>query len=187
MDGNEGLTINDVDPGMASYPRLPWKVKAFLARSALDWGLIGADSWQMYWMPTIIQPSFNSGEWAPHLLRPRGPWQKFGRARRHPEFLLSITVVGPRTRVGNEVPSKGDIKPCSADQDDSLSSSSFVLGFALEFGDEYVRFYQNGAPVLETGLNITGATKGKSLRPHSYQTPTPPGTWIGYTSPGSPG
>ncbi len=37
--------------------------------------------------------------------------------------------------------------------------ASFSVNYVLEFGDFYIRFYNNGAPVLETGLNITGVTQ----------------------------
>lgn len=107
-------------------------------------------------MPTIIQPSFNSGEWAPHLYG-RVDIAKF---RQGAKLLRNFFVDyrgGASTRVGTKYLLKGykDTLPIRM----IPFQSSFTLGFALEFGDEYVRFYQNGAPVLETGLNITGATK----------------------------
>lgn len=37
--------------------------------------------------------------------------------------------------------------------------ASFTVNYALEFGDFYIRFYNNGAPVVETGFAISGATQ----------------------------
>lgn len=37
--------------------------------------------------------------------------------------------------------------------------ASFTVTYMLEFGDGYIRFYTNGAPVLEAPLNITAATQ----------------------------
>lgn len=36
--------------------------------------------------------------------------------------------------------------------------ASFTVGYELEFGDHYIRFYYNGAPVLETGFAIQAIT-----------------------------
>lgn len=107
-------------------------------------------------MPQVIQPSFNSGEWAPTLYA-RVDLAKF---RSGAQLLRNFFVDyrgGASTRVGTKYSLKGykDTLPIRM----IPFQSSFTLGFALEFGDEYVRFHQNGSPVLETGLNITGATK----------------------------
>ncbi len=107
-------------------------------------------------MPQIIQPSFNSGEWAPHLYG-RVDLAKF---RQGAKLLRNFFVDyrgGASTRVGTQYLLRGykDTFPIRM----IPFQSSFVLGFALEFGQNYVRFYQNGAPVLETGLNITGASQ----------------------------
>ncbi len=107
-------------------------------------------------MPTIIQPSFNSGEWSPHLYG-RVDLSKF---RQGAKLLRNFFVDyrgGASTRVGTKYLLKG-YKDTHAIRMIPFQSS-FTLGFALEFGEDYVRFYQNGAPVLETGLNITGATQ----------------------------
>ncbi len=107
-------------------------------------------------MPQIIQPSFNSGEWAPHLYG-RVDLAKF---RQGAKLLRNFFVDyrgGASTRGGTKYILKG-YKDTHAIRMIPFQSS-FELGFALEFGELYVRFYQNGAPVLETALNITGATQ----------------------------
>lgn len=107
-------------------------------------------------MTIIIQPSFNSGEWAPHLYA-RVDLQKF---RQGAKLLRNFFVDyrgGASTRVGTKYLLRG-YKDSTAIRMIPFQSS-FTLGFALEFGDDYVRFYQNGSPIVEAGLNITGATK----------------------------
>jgi len=37
--------------------------------------------------------------------------------------------------------------------------ASFTVNYALEFGDFYIRFYNNGAPVVENGFAISAATQ----------------------------
>lgn len=37
--------------------------------------------------------------------------------------------------------------------------ASFGIKYAMEFGQQYIRFFVNGLPVLESGLSITGATQ----------------------------
>lgn len=37
--------------------------------------------------------------------------------------------------------------------------ASFTVGYVLEFGDLYIRFFNNGSAVLETAVAITGITK----------------------------
>lgn len=37
--------------------------------------------------------------------------------------------------------------------------ASTGVGYVLEFGQSYIRFFANGSPIVETGIAITGATK----------------------------
>lgn len=105
--------------------------------------------------PTI-QCSFNSGEWAPHLYA-RTDLEKYhsGAALLH-NFFVDYRG-GASTRSGS--------KYCLRGYKDGTAirlipfQAAISVGYALEFGASYIRFYANGAPVLETGLNITGATK----------------------------
>ncbi len=107
-------------------------------------------------MPQIIQPSFNSGEWAPHLYG-RVDIAKFKQGAKLLRNFFVDYRGGASTRVGTKYLLRGykDTHPIRM----IPFQSSFILGFALEFGEFYTRFYQNGAPVLETGLNITGASQ----------------------------
>lgn len=40
---------------------------------------------------------------------------------------------------------------------------SINQGFCLEFGNQYVRFFSGGAPIVETAIAITGATRAANL------------------------
>lgn len=103
-----------------------------------------------------IQASFNSGEWSPKLFsRVDLAKYKSGAA------LLQNWFVdyrgGASTRTGTKY-----ILQCykSATAVRLLPfQASFTVGYVLEFGDHYVRFFFNGAPVLETAVAITGATQ----------------------------
>jgi len=103
-----------------------------------------------------IQASFNSGEWSPKLYsRVDLAKYKSGAA-----LLLNWFVDyrgGASTRTGTKY-----ILQCykSATAVRLLPfQASFTVGYVLEFGDRYVRFFFNGAPVLESSIAITGATQ----------------------------
>lgn len=104
----------------------------------------------------IIQASFNAGEWSPKLYA-RVDLAKY----RSGAALLQNFFVdyrgGASTRPGTRY-----IIQCrnSAANVRLLTfQASFSVGYVLEFGNQYVRFIFNGAPVLETATTITGATK----------------------------
>ena len=56
--------------------------------------------------------------------------------------------------------------------------ASFTVGYVLEFGDGYIRFYYRGSPIIETGIAITAATKANpcvlTIPGHTYSI----GEWI---------
>ena len=56
--------------------------------------------------------------------------------------------------------------------------ASFTVGYVLEFGDGYIRFYYRGSPIIETGVAITAATKANpcvlTIPGHTYSV----GEWI---------
>lgn len=104
----------------------------------------------------VIQPSFNSGEWAPHLYG-RVDLEKFHSGAALLRNFFVDYRGGASTRVGTKYIIRG-YKDSSTIRMIPFQSS-FSLGFAMEFGHRYIRFYQEGAPVLEAPIAITGATK----------------------------
>lgn len=108
-------------------------------------------------MTAAVQASFNSGEWSPKLYG-RVDLVKF----RSGAALLKNWFVdyrgGASTRPGTRY-----ILQCfkSATAVRLIPfQASFSVGYVLEFGDQYIRFFFNGAPVLETATSITAAVAG---------------------------
>lgn len=111
----------------------------------------------------VIQTSFNSGEWAPALYS-RVDLQKYHSGA---ALLLNWFVDyrgGATTRPGTRF-----INRClgSATQVRLIPfQASFTVSYILEFGQSpvtgagYIRFYQNGAAILENATSITVATAG---------------------------
>lgn len=102
-----------------------------------------------------IQTSFNSGEWSPNL-NARVDIAKYrGGAALLRNFFVDYRG-GASTRAGTKY-----IQQTYKSSTTRLIpfQASFTVSYVLEFGDLYVRFYNNGAPVLETSLVITGATQ----------------------------
>jgi hypothetical protein len=103
-----------------------------------------------------IQASFNAGEWSPKLYaRVDLAKYKSGAALLN-NFFVDYRG-GASTRTGTKY-----ILQCR----NSASAvrligfqASFTVGYILEFGDLYVRFYNNGAPVLEAAVAITGVSQ----------------------------
>lgn len=104
----------------------------------------------------FIQCSFNSGEWAPNLWA-RVDLDKYRSGAAVLENFFVDYRGGATTRSGSKYILKG-FKDTQAIRLIPFQAAIDV-GFALEFGDEYVRFHANGAPVLESTINITAATK----------------------------
>jgi len=103
--------------------------------------------------PTI-KTSFASGEWAPKL-RSRVDVQKYhAGAALLRNFFVDYSGGGASTRQGTMF-----VNQC-------LSAGARLVGFqpsttisyVLEFGQNYIRFYSNGAPILEVATTISGAT-----------------------------
>lgn len=110
-------------------------------------------------MTSIIQASFNSGEWSPKL---------YGRVdltkyRSGAALLLNFFVDyrgGASTRPGTKY-----ILQCykSATAVRLITfQASVSVGYVLEFGDQYIRFFFGGVPVLEVAKTITAAIAGPS-------------------------
>ncbi len=105
--------------------------------------------------PPFIQASFNSGEWAPHLLA-RTDLEKYHSGA----ALLENFFVDYRGGAS----SRGSTKYVLKGFKDTLPirlipfQAAIDVAYILEFGDQYIRFHRNGAPVLEAGLMVTGVT-----------------------------
>lgn len=103
----------------------------------------------------VIQTSFNSGEWSPSLYAQVNLKQYHSGAA-----LLRNFFVDPRggatTRPGTKYiatcKSGSSVRPIPF-------QASFTVSYILEFGGAYVRFFNNGAPVLEAGKTITAITQ----------------------------
>lgn len=107
-------------------------------------------------MVGYIQTSFNSGEWSP-TLNARTDLAKYKSGAALLENYFVDYRGGASTRAGTRY-----VLQC-LDSDNPVRviafQATFNLGYVLEFGESYIRFYVDGAPVLETAKNITGATK----------------------------
>ena len=106
---------------------------------------------------TIIQSSFNSGEWSPKLFA-RVDLAKY---RSGAALLLNWFVdyrggasTRPGTKYINQCYKSGTAVRLIPFQ------ASFNIGYVLEFGANYIRFFFQGAPVLETATSITAAASG---------------------------
>lgn len=105
--------------------------------------------------PTI-QCSFNSGEWAPTLFA-RVDLEKYKSGA----ALLRNFFVDYRGGASTRTGTKYILRSLNGANPPRLIpfQASFNIGYVLEFGNGYIRFYNNGAPVLEDGLAITGITQ----------------------------
>lgn len=108
--------------------------------------------------PTI-QTSFNSGEWAP-ALNARVDLQKYQQGA----ALLRNFFVDYR----GGATARGGTKYILKTRSDSTVrlinfQASLGVGYVLEFGEGYVRFYADGAPILEPAIAITAATQANPL------------------------
>src|SRR6185437_14634782 len=105
--------------------------------------------------PTI-QYSFNSGEWAPQLYGRVDIEKYHSGAALLRNFFVDYRG-GASTRTGTQY----IIRALFDNQIVRLIpfQATISAGYVLVFGDRYIRFIANGAPVLENAINITGATK----------------------------
>lgn len=104
----------------------------------------------------VIQHSFNSGELAPAL------WARTDLTSYHKASALLRNYYVDYRGGASSRPGTKYILQCynSANPVRLIPfQASFSVGYILEFGEQYIRFYTNGGPVLESALTITGATK----------------------------
>ncbi len=122
----------------------------------------------------VIQTSFNSGEWSPSLYAQVNLKQYHSGATLLRNFFVD-TRGGATTRPGTKYiatcKSNGVVRPIPF-------QASFTVSYLLEFGQGYVRFFNNGAPVLEAGKTITAITQANpgviTSTAHGYSN----GDWI---------
>src|SRR5215472_9527474 len=104
----------------------------------------------------VIQTSFNAGEWAP-ALNARVDVQKYhsGAALLRNFFVDyrggATTRPGSRYILPTRLTSATRLIPFQA---------SFTVTYILEFGNGYIRFFNNGAPVLEATTTISSISGG---------------------------
>lgn len=106
---------------------------------------------------SVIQASFNSGEWSPKLFG-RVDLQKYRSGAALLENFFVDYRGGASTKPGSRY-----ILQCykSATAVRLIPfQASFDVGYVLEFGDGYIRFFFDGAPVLEAAKTITAAASG---------------------------
>lgn len=105
---------------------------------------------------STIQYSFNKGEWSPRLAA-RVDLAGYNSGAELLENFFVDYRGGATIRPGS--------KYCLQAYDSANPvrlipfQASTAVGYILEFGEYYLRFYYNGAPVLESSINITGVTK----------------------------
>lgn len=101
---------------------------------------------------SAIKTSFASGEWAPKL-RSRVDIQKYhAGAALLRNFFVDYSGGGASTRQGTKF-----VNQCRANGSRLLPfQPSTSLSYVLEFGQNYIRFHSNGAPIVEAA--VTGGT-----------------------------
>lgn len=102
----------------------------------------------------VIQTSFNAGEWAP-ALNARVDLAKYHSGAALLRNFFVDYRGGATTRPGTRYV----LKTRSNNVRLIPFSASFTVTYMLEFGPGYIRFYNNGAPVLEAATTISGATQ----------------------------
>jgi len=104
----------------------------------------------------VIQTAFHAGELAP-ALRARVDLAKYHSGA----ALLENFFVDYRGGVSTRPGTKYILQAYRSGSAVRLITfqASYSVGYVLEFGHNYIRFYNNGSPILESTLNITGATR----------------------------
>src|SRR5882762_11306781 len=123
----------------------------------------------------VMQHSFHAGEWAPAL----GARVDLAKYKSGAALLRNFFVDyrgGASTRAGTKYVLQA-YKSATAVRIIPFSAS-FTVNYVLEFGDGYIRFYFNGAPILEASKAITAITQASpgvfTSVAHGYST----GDWI---------
>src|SRR5277367_4025135 len=95
----------------------------------------------------VIQKSFNSGEWAPQLYS-RVDLQKYHSAAALLENFFVDYRGGASTRTGTQYILQAYKSGLPVRVIPFRASTN--VSYVLEFGDNYIRFYYNKAPILES-------------------------------------
>lgn len=121
------------------------------------------------------QASFNSGEWAPTLFA-RVDMQKY----RSGTALLANFFVDYRGGASTRPGTKYILQAFKSSTAVRLIpfQAAFSIGYVLEFGDFYIRFYFDGAPVLEASTTISGATQANPGVIHDVAHGYSTGDWV---------
>lgn len=104
----------------------------------------------------VIQASFSHGEWAPALYA-RVDVQAYRAACALAQNFFIDYRGGVSTRPGSRYVLQAYKSSTSVRV--ITFQASFNIGYALEFGDRYIRFVFQGNPILETGFAISGITR----------------------------
>jgi hypothetical protein len=119
-----------------------------------------------------IQTSFASGEWAPRL-RSRVDIQKYrAGAALLRNFYVDYAGGGASTRPGTRFCNQCKISNQPVRIISFQPTSN--LAYVLEFGNGYIRFFQNGAPILEPPVTITGISGNLVTATNTYAA----GDWV---------
>lgn len=102
----------------------------------------------------VVQASFNSGEWSPKLYS-RVDLAKYKSGAALLENFFVDYRGGASTRVGTRWVMQAKLPGARLIN----FQASFSVGYIIELGDQYMRFYYQGSPILETGVAITAITK----------------------------
>lgn len=107
-------------------------------------------------MTKEIQTAFHAGEWAP-TLNARVDLAKYHSAA----ALLENFFVDYRGGASSRTGTKYILQCHNSDVDVRLIpfQASATLGYVLEFGAKYIRFFVNGSPVLEDPVDISAVTQ----------------------------
>ncbi len=103
----------------------------------------------------VIKTSFASGEWAPKL-RSRVDIQKYhSGAALLRNWYVDYSGGGASTRQGTKF-----VNQCKANGSRIIPfQPSTTLSYELEFGQNYIRFFSNGAPIVEAATTVTVASQ----------------------------
>ena len=109
-------------------------------------------------MPKVspIQTNFNSGEFSP-LLFGRVDFDAYKNALAYCLNQIPYVQGGLTRRPGTYF--CDEVKDSSKETRIVSFKFSTTQAYAIEFGDQYIRFKRNNGPVTETPLTITGITK----------------------------